>query len=219
MLPTGDPLGAVVTMLATPFGRLDGLAIDTAGTGGWLPTGSLPDSTSEGIIDGLPSSVSFPRRKVVVDGPPWGKIVGQRSPDTAIAVAVEDGINHGPHLGLAWPPTGAGRRQEGLQDSPLLACQITGVWLRVHTLSTFETPLLEQTLSDWRARGEASLNPELRRFAEGIRRDQAAVLAAVTERWSNGPVEGHVNRLKTVKRQMYGRAGFVLLRARVINAA
>ena len=146
MLPTGDPLGTVVTMLATSFGRLDGLAIDTAGAGGWRPTGSPPDSPSEGVIDGLPGSVSFPRRKVVVDGPPWGKIVGQRSPDTAIAVAVEDGINHGSHLGLAWPPTGAGRRQEGLQDSPLLACQITGVWLRVHTLSTFETPLLEQTL-------------------------------------------------------------------------
>src|SRR5271165_5438320 len=150
MLPTGDPLGTVVTMLATPFGRLDGLAIDTAGAGGWLPTGSLPDSTSEGIIDGLPSPVSFPRRKVVVNGPPWGKIVGQRSPDTAIAVAVEDGINHGPHLGLAWPPTGAGRRQEGLQDSPLLACQITGVWLRVHTLSTFETPPFWNRLSDRR---------------------------------------------------------------------
>ena len=43
--------------------------------------------------------------------------------------------------------------------------------------------------------------------------------AAVTETWSNGPVEGHVNRLKTIKRQMYGRAGFVLLRARVLNAA
>src|SRR5271166_452370 len=148
MLPTGDPLGTVVTMFATPFGRLDGLAIDTAGAGGWRPTGSPPDSPSEGVIDGLPGSVSFPRRKVVVDGPPWGKIVGQRSPDTAIAVAVEDGINHGSHLGLAWPPTGAGRRQEGLQDSPSLACQITGVWLRVHTLSTFETPLLEQTLSE-----------------------------------------------------------------------
>src|SRR5271157_5025739 len=147
MLPTGDPLGTVVTMLATPFGRLDGLAIDTAGAGGWRPTGSPPDSTSEGVIDGLPGSVSFPRRKVVVDGPPWGKIVGQRSPDTAIAVAVEDGINHGPHLGLAWPPTDAGRRQEGLQDSPLLACQITGVWLWVHTLSTFETPFWNR-LSD-----------------------------------------------------------------------
>ena len=140
MLPTGDPLGAVVTMLATPFGRLDGLAINTAGAGGWLPTGSSPDSTSEGVIDGLPGSVSFPRRKVVVDGPPWGEIVGQRSPDTAIAVAVEDGINHGPHLGFAWPPTGPSRRQEGLQDSPLMACQVTGVWLRVHTLSTFEAP-------------------------------------------------------------------------------
>ena len=69
-----------------------------------------------------------------------GEIVGQRSPDTAIAVAVEDGINHGPHLGFAWPPTGPSRRQEGLQDSPLMACQVTGVWLRVHTLSTFEAP-------------------------------------------------------------------------------
>ena len=72
MLPTGDPLGTVVTMLATPFGRLDGLAMDTAGAGGWLPTGSPPDSPSEGVIDGLPGSVSFPRRKVVVDGPSMG---------------------------------------------------------------------------------------------------------------------------------------------------
>ena len=75
------------------------------------------------------------------------------------------------------------------------------------------------TLSEWLTRGEASSDPDLRRFAEGIRRDEAAVHAAVTERWSNGPVEGHVNRLKTIKRQMYGRAGFVLLRARVLNAA
>ena len=76
-----------------------------------------------------------------------------------------------------------------------------------------------ETLSDWLVKGEASSSPEIRRFAEGIRRDESAVLAAVTQRWSNGPVEGHINRLKTVKRQMYGRAGFVLLRARVLNAA
>jgi transposase len=75
------------------------------------------------------------------------------------------------------------------------------------------------TLSEWLTRGEASPDPDLRRFAEGIRRDEAAVQAAVTQPWSNGPVEGHVNRLKTIKRQMYGRAGFVLLRARVLNAA
>jgi transposase len=48
---------------------------------------------------------------------------------------------------------------------------------------------------------------------------QILVQAAVNGRWSNGPVEGHVNRLKTIKRQMYGRAGFVLLRARVVRVA
>jgi len=76
-----------------------------------------------------------------------------------------------------------------------------------------------ETLGEWLIRGEASSDPDLRRFAEGIRREEACVQAAVTERWSNGPVEGHVNRLKTIKRQMYGRAGFVLLRARVLNVA
>src|SRR4051812_49699233 len=74
-----------------------------------------------------------------------------------------------------------------------------------------------ETLAEWLARAEASPDPDLRRFAEGIRRDEAAVHAAVTKTWSNGPVEGHINRLKTIKRQMYGRAGFVLLRARVLR--
>ena len=60
---------------------------------------------------------------------------------------------------------------------------------------------------------------QYRRFAEGIRQDEAAVAAALTADWSNGPVEGHVNRLKVIKRQMYGRAGLRLLRARVLHAA
>jgi transposase len=73
------------------------------------------------------------------------------------------------------------------------------------------------TLQDWLSRAEVSPCPEVRNFAEGIRRDESAVNAAVTTRWSNGPVEGHVNRLKTIKRQMYGRAGFTLLKARVVS--
>jgi transposase len=75
------------------------------------------------------------------------------------------------------------------------------------------------TLKEWLSRAEVSPCPEVRHFAEGIRRDESAVNAAVILRWSNGPVEGHVNRLKTIKRQMYGRAGFPLLKARVVNAA
>lgn len=53
----------------------------------------------------------------------------------------------------------------------------------------------------------------------GLRQDEAAVRATVAEPWSNGPVEGQVNRLKPIKRSMYGRAGFDLLRQRVLHAA
>ncbi len=77
----------------------------------------------------------------------------------------------------------------------------------------------EGTLAGWLTRTLESPCPELRGFAEGIRREEAAVNAAVTGPWSNGPVEGHVNRLKLVKRSMYGKAGFQLLRARVIQVA
>jgi transposase len=57
---------------------------------------------------------------------------------------------------------------------------------------------------------------ELVSFVHGLHQDLAAVQAALTTNWSNGPVEGHVNRLKLVKRQMYGRAGFDLLRIRLL---
>ena len=56
----------------------------------------------------------------------------------------------------------------------------------------------------------------LKNFAQGLKRDYDAVENALTQPWSNGPVEGHVNRLKTIKRQMYGRAGFDLLKLRVL---
>ena len=75
------------------------------------------------------------------------------------------------------------------------------------------------TLQDWLRHAEASPCPEIRHFADGIRQDESAVNASITLPWSNGPVEGHVNRLKTIKRQMYGRAGFALLKARLVNAA
>ena len=59
----------------------------------------------------------------------------------------------------------------------------------------------------------------LRGFATGIINDIAAVRVALSQPGSNGPVEGQVNRLKMLKRQMYGRAKFDLLRSRVLHAA
>jgi transposase len=51
-----------------------------------------------------------------------------------------------------------------------------------------------------------------------MKKDLGAVRAGLTEEWSNGPVEGFVHKLKLLKRQGYGRAGFDLLRARVLAA-
>ncbi len=71
-------------------------------------------------------------------------------------------------------------------------------------------------LDGWLVRAEAV--PTLRAFASGLRRDEVAVRAGITLPWSNGPVEGAVNRLKLLKRAGYGRARFDLLRARVLHA-
>jgi transposase len=64
---------------------------------------------------------------------------------------------------------------------------------------------------------EPSILPEIKRFAQNLRPDWPAVVEAVRQPWSNGQVEGQVNRLKLIKRQMYGRANFDLLRQRVLH--
>jgi transposase len=76
-----------------------------------------------------------------------------------------------------------------------------------------------EALDDWLSQAQASPFPELRTFASGVAHDQAAVTAALTRAESNGQVEGHITRLKLLKRQIYGRAKFDLLRQRVLHAA
>ena len=72
-------------------------------------------------------------------------------------------------------------------------------------------------LDDWLVRATSSAVSALQRFAHGLRDDYAAVKAGVTVAWSNGPVEGHINRLKMLKRQMFGRAHLDLLRRRFVR--
>ena len=72
-------------------------------------------------------------------------------------------------------------------------------------------------LSSWFTRVHESGSAEFRRVAAGMEADAAAICEAISSHWSNGVVEGHVNRLKMLKRQMYGRAGFELLRQRVMS--
>jgi transposase len=71
-------------------------------------------------------------------------------------------------------------------------------------------------LEDWLTRVEADDQPQLHSFANGIRRDQQAVTAGLALPYSSAAMEGNVNKIKMIKRQMYGRAGFALLRKRVL---
>ena len=71
-------------------------------------------------------------------------------------------------------------------------------------------------LAQWIAMVTSSGFSFLAQFARTLRRDLGAVELAIQTPWSNGPIEGQINRLKVIKRQMYGRAGFELLKARVL---
>jgi transposase len=73
-------------------------------------------------------------------------------------------------------------------------------------------------LDPWLQRATASAVDAVRRFATGLYEDYEAVKAGVTLPWSSGPVEGPINRLKMLKRQMFGRARLDLLRRRFLLA-
>jgi transposase len=73
-------------------------------------------------------------------------------------------------------------------------------------------------LDAWLDQVERSDLPELQSFAAGVKKDKDAVRAGLTWWINNGMVEGHVTKLKLIKRQGYGRAGFPLLRKRVLHA-
>jgi transposase len=73
------------------------------------------------------------------------------------------------------------------------------------------------TLAPWLTTAQQTGVPELQGFVVGIRQDRAAVEAGITEPWSQGQVEGQVNRLKVIKRSMFGRAKLDLLRLRVLH--
>ena len=92
----------------------------------------------------------------------------------------------------------------------------------VYRLSQEFVALLKErqaaALDGWLKRAKESRVAELSSFVNGIRRDSAAVRAACSLPWSNGTTEGHVNRLKFLKRQMFGRAHLDLLRVKVLHA-
>ena len=101
-----------------------------------------------------------------------------------------------------------------LQAHPVIA--------QAYTLSQAFLALVRErrgaALEAWMTETSASGIAALARFAQGLQEDLPAITAGLTLPWSNGAVEGHVNRLKLLKRQSYGRAGVGLLRQRLMQA-
>jgi transposase len=112
------------------------------------------------------------------------------------------------------------------QDAQLYVDQLRQVDQSIgqaYTLSQAFLALVRERRGDalaaWMTEASASGIEALARFAQRLQEDLAAVTAGLTLPWSNGPVEGHINRLKLLKRQGYGRADVGLLRQRVLQAA
>lgn len=89
----------------------------------------------------------------------------------------------------------------------------------VELAKQFHRMMRERDASAWLPWWNAARKSPLHPFAAQLQHDEAAVRAALTLPWSTGPVEGHIHRLKLIKREMYGRAKLDLLRIRVLHAA
>ncbi len=115
--------------------------------------------------------------------------------------------------------------RRGSEDKALLArlCEATPTLAAAVELAEEFAALVRGRKSEcldlWLQRAQDSAVPALQRFAKRMSADYDAVRAAVTLAWSNGQVEGQINRLKTLKRQMYGRASLDLLERRFLLAA
>jgi transposase len=117
----------------------------------------------------------------------------------------------------------AAKRSQEVQTYLDQLCHMDTHIARAYTLSQAFLTLVRgrrgEALEAWMEEAIDSGLDALARFARGLREDLVAVKAGLTLAWSNGVTEGQIHRLKLVKRQGYGRAGFALLRQRVLQAA
>jgi transposase len=110
-----------------------------------------------------------------------------------------------------------------LKQEPAVACGTCPELKALHTHVRGFAEILQtcsgQHLKDWIAATRAADLPRLRAFATGMEKDWEAVVQGLSTRWNSGPVEGRVNHIKMIKRQMFGRAKLPLLRKRVLLTA
>jgi transposase len=120
---------------------------------------------------------------------------------------------------LMTPPDDLPAHQRSHLDDLLATCpHLTTLAERVREFASLLTGRRGQDLDAWMTAVEADDLPALHGFVHGLRLDLAAVVSGLTLPYSNGPMEGANTKVKFLKRQMYGRAGFALLRQRILLA-
>jgi transposase len=107
--------------------------------------------------------------------------------------------------------------QESLRQSRRASPQLETTYQLVEAFLHMVRERTGEQLDAWLKAVQASHLEAFQSFVTGVQQDQDAVLAGLTLPWSNGPLEGQVNRLKLIKRSMYGRAQFDLLKLRVLH--
>jgi len=111
------------------------------------------------------------------------------------------------------------KEQARLDQLLHLSPEVQTIYALLHAFLKMVRERKHQELRSWMEQAIRSGIPELGSFVAGIERDYDAVHAALRLPWSQGVTEGKVNKLKTLKRVMYGRAGFALLRQRLLHDA
>lgn len=117
------------------------------------------------------------------------------------------------------PATLSSERQAALHRMLNVSDEVTQAYAFAQAFLRMVRQRLSKALEPWVKAVVDFKVSQLNTFAQRLMKDKAAVLAALSLPWSNGPVEGHVNRLKLIKHQMYGRANFDLLRLRVLASS
>jgi transposase len=121
-------------------------------------------------------------------------------------------------FGLLKPPEALTPEQQTfVTQLGMLSPEIKEVRERAHAFAQLLWERQSDGLPAWLAHAEQSTVSEMRSFATGLRQDEAAVTAALQYECSNSPVEGHINRLKMLKRQRFRRAHLALLRRRFLR--
>jgi transposase len=134
--------------------------------------------------------------------------------------AHEDRQSPSPRRLVSWlmtrPAALAEHDRRHLEDLLASCPHLTDLAEQIHAFAELLTTRRGSELDDWMTAVDASELPALHAFVRGLPKDLDAVVAGLTLPYSNGPSEGANTKVKLLKRQMYGRAGFALLRQRIL---